>query len=280
MRPVRFGRLLVVATVVLASWPVAVAPSSVAVTPSGDPTVLSAGQALTPYQSLKSPRGFFELDIYGGTMSILDDPAGRAAGSTGGLDIWNAGDFNAPNDPTSLVMQTDGNLVLYGGHSRVLWETRTNGTGSANYLSMQDDGNLVLRNAAGKALWAAGTGPAVLWNGQRLAPGGRLHVVAQRWPGLTYPPASLVMQTDGNLVWYGSHGQPLWSSRTRGTGSQNYAVMQSDGNFVVYTASGRAVWATGTRGSDTSSIFLYGTAVELIDLHQPLKIRWEVYANY
>ena len=86
-----------------------------------------------------------------------------------------------------LIMQPDGNLVLYGAHGAV-WASNTDGTG-ANRLNQQDDGNLVLYNPAGKALWASNT--------------------ANR--GLS----SLVVQTDGNVVIYSGSG-PSWSTNTMG----------------------------------------------------------------
>lgn len=58
-----------------------------------------------------------------------------------------------------LIMQTDGNAVLYaypnqtdlqrGVSDTVIWNTHTGGTGSSNYLCMQSDGNLVLYHPTG-----------------------------------------------------------------------------------------------------------------------------------
>lgn len=58
--------------------------------------------------------------------------------------------------------------------------------------------------------------------------------------------ATLVYQSDGNLVLYrNSDWRALWASDTYRT-SAGQAVMQPDGNLVVYDASGKAVWASGT----------------------------------
>ncbi len=84
-----------------------------------------------------------------------------------------------------LVMQTDGNLVIYAPNNVPIWATGTNGRDGA-YLSMQDDGNLVIYQN-GVAYWATGT------NGNR--------------------DARLVMQGDGNLVLYTPEWRPLWSSK-------------------------------------------------------------------
>jgi hypothetical protein len=55
-----------------------------------------------------------------------------------------------------LVLQSDGNLVLYGENGTIaLWSSDTWNSGS-NRLIMQSDGNLVLYNNEG-AVWSSGT---------------------------------------------------------------------------------------------------------------------------
>ncbi|GHJ42946.1 hypothetical protein Cs7R123_02880 [Catellatospora sp. TT07R-123] len=71
-----------------------------------------------------------------------------------------------------LVMQTDGNLVMYAPGSLALWATGTNRPGSI--VQMQTDGNLVVYAPGHVAVWASGTS-------------GALHAE---------------MQTDGNIVIY------------------------------------------------------------------------------
>jgi hypothetical protein len=64
------------------------------------------------------------------------------------------------HNPTQAVMQTDGNFVVYsGGHA--LWSTRTNNNSGA-YLCFQNDGNLVVYTGVvvgcdGYPIWATGT---------------------------------------------------------------------------------------------------------------------------
>jgi hypothetical protein len=105
-----------------------------------------------------------------------------------------------------LIMQTDGNLVLYdgpcvNGHCGTpLWASNTVSCGGC--VTMQGDGNLVVYGAAGQvagdACWASGT------NG--------------------HPGAYLQLQNDGDLVMYSSPGDAgvgpdggpvsVWSSNT------------------------------------------------------------------
>jgi L,D-transpeptidase-like protein/putative peptidoglycan binding protein len=72
-----------------------------------------------------------------------------------GHAIWasdtrhHAGDF--------VTMQGDGNLVIYQGH-RPLWASGSaQGSNSAYYLSLQNDGNAVIYSPSGKAIWQTRT---------------------------------------------------------------------------------------------------------------------------
>jgi len=87
-----------------------------------------------------------------------------------------------------LVMQTDGNLVLYSGGQPV-WATWTQGNPGAIAV-MQADGNFVIYSKEGRPLWATYT--------------------------VHHPNAQIVLQDDGNIVVYNTALQPLWESRTYG----------------------------------------------------------------
>jgi hypothetical protein len=95
----------------------------------------------------------------------------------------------------TLVMQVDGNVVLYSSDNRPVWATNTYGTPPREFI-MQTDGNLVLYAADGRPLWASGTN--------------------------NNPGAFLKVQDDGNLVVYrrGSvietGDNALWASGTNG----------------------------------------------------------------
>ena len=89
----------------------------------------------------------------------------------------------SPDVRYMLVMQTDGNLVLYDsviGNS--LWHTNTYGHPGAT-ATMQTDGNFVVYHN-GTPLWHAGT--------------------------YNNPGAYLALQNDGNLKIYTTQGTPIW----------------------------------------------------------------------
>ncbi len=86
-----------------------------------------------------------------------------------------------------LVMQTDGNLVLYRQGGQALWATGTSGQKGLTFV-MQTDGNAVLYSNAGCPLWDSATSGNA--------------------------GAFLALQDDGNLVVYGASGKALWASNT------------------------------------------------------------------
>lgn len=113
-----------------------------------------------------------------------------------GCGILNAGQGLAASEASSscsgtysLVMQTDGNLVLYHNGVGAIWATGTDGQGGSSAV-LQDDGNFVLYTAASAPLWSSGT------SGH----------------GGSY----LAIQDDGNLVVYAPGGAALWDSHTNG----------------------------------------------------------------
>jgi hypothetical protein len=84
-----------------------------------------------------------------------------------------------------LLLQQDGNLVLYRQDGVALWQSGTAGQPS-QYALMQNDGNFVIYGPYG-AIWQSGTAG--------------------------YAGAGLLMQDDGNVVIY--FGQtPVWQSNT------------------------------------------------------------------
>ena len=95
--------------------------------------------------------------------------------------------IRSENGRYELVLQEDGNLVLYRSGGGVLWSTGTNNQ-VVNRLVMQDDGNLVLYGPGNRTVWSSGT--------------------------FGHPGSYLVLQDDGNLVIYVPQA-PIWSSNTQ-----------------------------------------------------------------
>lgn len=122
--------------------------------------------------------------------AMANRPATNACGAlfTGRVMTPNAA-ITSCDGRYSLVMQADGNLVLYRvGESRARWSSGTGGRGSSN-AALQSDGNFVIY-AGSTATWASNTsGRAV---------------------------AAVFVQNDGNVVMYGYQGEVFWTTNTRG----------------------------------------------------------------
>ncbi len=114
------------------------------------------------------------------------------------------GQLTSPNGQHSLVMQSDGNLVLYRVSGTPKWASGTNGQ-QINAVILQGDGNLVMYDAAGTPVWSSRTD-------------GNFG-------------ATLVLQDDGNLVIINASGQPIWASGTNVTSQRVTGFAPSRNGF-------------------------------------------------
>ena len=105
-----------------------------------------------------------------------------------GFQLLNNRYMRSSDGRYSLIMQNDGNLVVYGPGHHPLWHTHTYGKPGLRF-TVQLDGNLVLYNQNNAPVWASGMKPNA---------------------------SHLVIQTDGNLVEYSTTRVSLWHSGTFG----------------------------------------------------------------
>ncbi len=118
------------------------------------------------------------------TVATMDRLVSDQKSNTTGLLLVNQ-TLTSADGRTRLILQGDGNLVLYGTKG-ALWAT---GTKTGAKLAVQSDGNVVLYSAAGKAVWASNTSSK------------------------TAGARQLIVQSDGNLVLYGPNA--IWATGTR-----------------------------------------------------------------
>jgi hypothetical protein len=141
---------------------VALMSTSVAMAQSN---TLKAGQSLVKGQKLTSENGKFSIqkdhregrfDIYSVTSYGLSM---MIRGLSGGYDDQGN---QKRNDAAQLVLQTDGNLVLYDDQKKAKWDSKTQGSFDAKYRTvefkpvkgvLENDGSFVLYSATGKAVW-------------------------------------------------------------------------------------------------------------------------------
>jgi hypothetical protein len=138
------------------------------------------------------------LVIYDGKGTATWDTATYNQGTCSGNVITQKGSITSGQSIATsgreyrLVLQTDGNLVLYNCWDTALWASNTNNSTASRVLTMQEDGNLVMyQNNVAK--WASGTN------------------------GKGYGPYYLIIQDNGNLVIYGRKTEgAIWATNTPG----------------------------------------------------------------
>lgn len=183
----------------------------------------------------------------------------------------------SPNGSHALVLQDDGNLVLYRvADDKAVWATATENKG-CDQVTLGQDGDLVV-SKGGAPVWRSKTGNTVAallvgdngelalvgsnglefrsgdgstWTGPtRLRKGGTLA------PDTRLEPGDALLAADGvHALWYRKDGDlalvnlasgaVLAHTGTSGAGAVKF---QSDGNLVVYTPAGAPTWSSGTYG--------------------------------
>ncbi|WP_157845479.1 hypothetical protein [Kitasatospora phosalacinea] len=197
-----------------------------------------------------------------------DSPSNPTSVQLRGGSALTAGQYLQSGE-SQLVMQDDGNLVLYlvntsGRRGPAVWSSGTYNNPGA-HLAMQDDGNLVVYRQGGdtqaNAVWSTSS-----WNN----------------------PGAYLTMWDGQVSLVTAQGRGLWETKTGvsvavGYGGPNPAGMfnssrglatgtwlksnsvwllnQQDGNVVLYRKSdGAALWSTHTANRPKSIAFVETTS--------------------
>ncbi|MFD7553344.1 FG-GAP-like repeat-containing protein [Streptomyces sp. NPDC059835] len=170
------------------------------------------GKPSTDGTTVSSFSGSFEIDGVPGARI----PAGTTL--TSGQEF--------PSGNSKLVMQADGNLVLYTKDRKPIWATNTDKNPGA-VARMQSDGNFVVYKADGKTpVWSSRT---------------------------TTPYSYAVLHPRGVLVIYNASGQGLWTSGSQsrpdynGDGYTDVLAIDPYGDMWVYPGTGGT--GTGTLGN-------------------------------
>jgi hypothetical protein len=143
------------------------------------------------------------------------------------------------NGGFTLVLQTDGNVVLYNANQAALWSTDTQGKGGKK-LVLQSDGNLVLYSASGSAVWSSNT--------------------------VKSGAVRLILQSDGNLVMRNASGASVWATGTNGgdsgggSGGSGPVRFTSKGGVNKNTST--ASVSTPARSGDYEIVAVGGSSVQ------------------
>ena len=120
-----------------------------------DTSVLGIGESLRCGGSISSPKGDNSVDpcVYDFGLSKECVLELRCVESNGKSTVlWSVEQSKSVGEQSSLIMQDDGNLVLYG-HSMTdsIWSTKT--LGSSAMLSIKSNGKVEMRNLEDEILW-------------------------------------------------------------------------------------------------------------------------------
>jgi len=108
--------------------------------------LMLAGHVLYPNDFLRSSDGRFDFSYQGdGNLVLYQQGSALWASNTHGTA------------PGVVVMQHDGNFVMYDAHDVAIWWSGSSNGHPGAWLIVQDDGNVVIYSESGQALWATGT---------------------------------------------------------------------------------------------------------------------------
>jgi hypothetical protein len=193
---------------------------------------LKAEEVLTRGESLRSENGAYELIHQRDGNVVLN----RVRQGQDPELLWQTG--TAGRDTTHLIIQPDGNLVLYQQHTPIWHSGSLIGRRNFNIkLEVGNDGDLMITDDETR-IWASGVARR-----DRL----RARESLQRGQALRSPNGeyTLIHQGDGNVVlyrFYRKEGQKvLWQTRTDRQMTR-HLVLQHDGNLVLYDVS-RPIWS-------------------------------------
>lgn len=247
------------------------------------------GGVLDKYINLKDVWAVCGASVMG-TNSELEKGTYIKSGNGAKLSLTNSGElvatdpsgttrWTAPGTGDRLILQPDGNLVLYSGDSAV-WATGTDGKGGA-WLSIRDDGSFIVSTKENQTIWTSPIdassykGQIVQWDGDtadqktswQVGYDGNRRWIPD-WPtfqclhdageGNAQPVSSDALDKlpDLNDVWatcgadrLGQHGELLPGTYLQA--GDYKLVLQSNGDLVLWHGSSDAVWSTRTNDNQT-----------------------------
>lgn len=126
----------------------------------GNRYMMYPGDILYTCGMLKTPDGVHTLNMQpDGNLVLTNTSTSKVT--------WSSGSYGKGTPPYTFTYQTDGNCVIYDSGKSAIWSTGTNGK-TSTILVLQNDGNLVLYNGtpnnlssdnsvSGNSVWSTGT---------------------------------------------------------------------------------------------------------------------------
>jgi hypothetical protein len=135
-----------------ASHLVTTSSKTAAIATAAPPNALIATGTLPAGGQMLSGNKLYRVEVQPtGALVLYDNYSNK--------QLWSS---NTKGDARDLVMQNDGNLVLYAKNDSVIWASETTGKKGDYFLALQDDGNLVVyqgiyQSPKATPIWATDT---------------------------------------------------------------------------------------------------------------------------
>lgn len=222
---------------------------------------LNADMTMSGGQYILSADGRFGLLMQtdGNLVAYGPSPCGWSQPNIcrGPYDWWASNTGGQPGNV--VVMQGDGNLVIYRPNGSVAWASNTGGSGAIRVM-VTNQGRFYLARWDGSVVrMLMGLSEQNSYYTYAGSMPTNYRLTTLRYMSSYNEVYHLMQQQDGNLVLYGPATSVLWSSGTYqtvvGAMSIRETRMQVDGNLVVYNSSAAgaaAVWASNTVGAGPS----------------------------
>jgi len=244
---------------------ITVVPPTPAPTPNPYGNKLYAGQALRPGQELVSDNGQYRFVMQASDgNAVVYNQAGQHTFNTGPKGAGTA--FAVQTDGNAVTEDASGTFNGWTSHTINPPGQTVDGGGNRVKLIMQDDGNLVLYTNGGTYLWASNhQGGCAFPNTNACGRNELVYGFAYLRPDQTLLPDQFlispnrqyrfVMQaSDGNAVVYNQAGQHTFNTGPKGAGAS--MKLQGDGNLVMYNNGNYANWNANTQGAKVDSLLI------------------------
>jgi hypothetical protein len=187
-------------------------------------TTLGVNQSIKAGQYLLSSDGSYKLNLSSnGFLDVIN---------SSGSDVWSP-NTEQTGSGNFLVLQSDGNLVLYTSSNQPIWNAATYGRGGTQ-LVMQTDGNLVLYTSSNTPVWSSWYGLEPV-NASTASTGGPTHTPS--WGS-----------------WHDIGGQTYDAPTAASLGAGNYNIFyRGTDNSIYQMAWTGSKWITADLGGLTYS---------------------------
>jgi len=201
---------------------------------------------------------------------VKNNPDWRNHGDT---TIWSSGTNG--NDGAFAQIQDDGNFVIYNKNKKPIWASNTDGRGKGCKVKISNSGDVFVEDAKGQKVWTSrselntngGTNGRIssLNVGDCICSPNRQYravvqgdgnfVVYKYGEGFVWAsnssgrvkPTKLSIQTDGNLVLYGTTNEKWYTGVTPYSNGAHRLVLDNDGHLSVINNAGTKIWSSEER---------------------------------